>query len=214
MFVLRDGDQRLVGDIGHELRLTGAQHLPRAERRVQVDREARDQLAGEADHLRPYVRDRRLAHDAGLEHLDEAPVGERRYRELGDGAERGLDVERAGEPRARLGEEGEAPLRRLGDVLQPLGFVLRDHRRGDVVEEERDVSVGGRADPEREDVVVAVQSPRRSSGTAPARPSWRRGRRSRTSGPRFPTRARVRAFRRRPRDPDCFTNAGFVSRNR
>ena len=52
--------------------------------------------------------------------LDEAPVGEPRHGELREQPERRLEVERAGEQRARVRERVGAPARRLelGDVLE------------------------------------------------------------------------------------------------
>ena len=53
------------------------------------------------------------------QHRDRAPVGEQRHRELGETLERPLELERRGEQRSRLAEEGEPLAQRLLGRREP-----------------------------------------------------------------------------------------------
>ena len=95
---------RTVRDLGHELRLAGADHLRRADRRVRVERVALVVLDHERALGRVHVLpDRALDAPVGSQQLDEAPVGVRGHREARDGRERLAEVER---PRDAAGSRG------------------------------------------------------------------------------------------------------------
>ena len=110
-----------VGDVDGNLALARAHHAGDATA-VRVGRPRAQQRADVAAPARLRVDDgqtpvRRLA----LEHVDGAPVGEARYRQLGDASQGDL---RVGRPRDRAGDVGEQVLP-LGVVEGPIG----DHEK-------------------------------------------------------------------------------------
>ena len=66
-----------------------------------------------------------------VEDVDHAPVGQRRHRQLRQAGEGGAIVERRAQHRARLGEQGQAPLRLLGlDAGRLLALQIAQRRHG------------------------------------------------------------------------------------
>ena len=112
------------------------------------------------------MSDADVADLATLEHVDRAPVGQARYRELDELRQRVLQVERLGEHDARLGEEREGFL-----ALAVLGEIEEGGDRGD------DLAAGlaHRFCAERDDAAGAVGADdldlavRRSTSPASAR---------------------------------------------
>ncbi len=123
--VLRDQLEHRVRYLGLQVRLAGPDHLRRADGRVRVQRVAAVVFARVLEQRR-VVRLDRDAVDAAVvaQQLDEAPVGQPRHRDPCDHLQRLVEVERAGEQRARVRERVRAPARplQLGDVLE------RQHR--------------------------------------------------------------------------------------
>ena len=118
-------DEHLVGDLGIELRLLRPDHVRHALRRVGIRRRHRcGQLLGKPNLGRVGVRGGEpLNRPVVGDHVDRAPVGERRDDELRDVRQRHLVVEGRAEQLACLRDE--PPL--LGE----LRLLLVDRRRAD-----------------------------------------------------------------------------------
>ena len=101
-----------------ELRAAGAERRRHATRGLRPDGAARAQAAGQARGLGIRVGDAHGADLTALEHVDRAPVGELRHRELDELGQRVLQVERLAEDDAGLRQEGERflALAVLGEV--------------------------------------------------------------------------------------------------
>ncbi len=122
-------------DVGHVLRAPGPQDRRHAARRVGIGRVRLLRLDRERHEARVAMSDRDPARDALLaRELDDAPVGEHRDGEIGDGLDRALVVERRPED---LGRPGQEALALLGP--DPIGHVgVGDDRRFDAPAGARD----------------------------------------------------------------------------
>ena len=114
-----EGIDQLVGDHRHQLGHAGADHRADARRGVEVGREPLAQAARHLHLRRIHVRDGEGAELAvRIEQLHGAPVGELRDGGLGDAADRLLDVERAAQELAGLGEEPRARRSQLLGIVR------------------------------------------------------------------------------------------------
>src|SRR5215217_380801 len=124
--------QHLVVDALDELGPAGAKHACRPGRGVRVEGDPLAKILGELDLARVRVREHELSELAAVEHRDAQPVGDPRYAERRELADRRLEVERARQQPRRLGEELDALARLLGLRARDLPL-LEDERRLEVL---------------------------------------------------------------------------------
>ena len=132
LLVARAGDEQLVGDLGVELGLAGADHLVDAGRVLVAGGVGALELAREGDLVGVRVRDGDVVQRAaGRDQVDRAPVRDPRHRELGHLRQRLLVVQRGGQRLAHAREEGQLLGPELGHAARDPGAALElgEHHR-------------------------------------------------------------------------------------